>query len=658
MASWQQTLLNKITLDEPFCYRIHDPDNLCSEPFIQQVIENSPAVMVNYEDPVALRLSYEQWREDCASGICSAFLLIYNRNKDEYLPWDIEQNSKELDFHISNVISELEVSVLRKLPSTLYDNIRTSIDIYKPGTMNEQASLSFVLRHIYRIAPEIIQTDVDLVRLLIRKHYLSMTMPASVEKHLIMLLTLNKDFQHWSLDRLVKDKIAFFEFLQAQWLQFLKAETGAESDLIIPFNDHDIRVFINNLFAEGYLTPVVFDGLPDKHWAHIGIVSDAGNVSLEQFKRLQEVVSERLGKVSGQEAVRVADWGVLSQDLGRLKALSYDLMTELSDEQKNELSTLDSNIEALFCEWIQSHYSSLLTQPTIKMPIILHKVAPWLKQTFVDQSRRVCLLVMDGMGFQQWALVKQHIQENSELRIQDGYCFAWVPTITSISRQALFAGKAPFYFANDLLNTSNEGKHWTAFWKEAGLQERQINYQKTLEKLSEADYSKAVDNRRVKALGAVINFIDDQMHGIKDTGMAGLNSTVQTWLQKWNLSKKLEQMVQSGFDVVITADHGSQECVGSGRISDGSNAETRGERVRLYNHSQLRNKAAADYSEAVIEWPPLKSALPAGIFPMLSTSESAFVQQGRNIIGHGGISLHEVVVPLAVITGSEHSNSL
>ena len=655
MASWQQTLLNKVALEEQFSYLIHDPDNLCSEPVIQQAMQNSPAVMVNYEDPIALRLSYEQWREACDSGTHSAFILIYNRNVDEHLPWDIEQSSRELDFHVSNIIAEVDVSVLRELPSTLYDGIRSSIDIYKPGSMNEQASLSFVLRHIYKIAPEIIQTDVDLVRLLIRKHYLSMTMPGSVEEHLITMLKLNTDFKQWPLDRLVKDKIVFFEFLQTQWLLYLQAETGVKNELIIPLNDHDIRVFINNLFAEGYLAPVVFDGLPDEHWAHIGIVSDSGNVSLEQFKRLQEVVNERFQKLSDQKAIRSADWGVISQDVGRLKAISYDLITELTDEQKSDLATLDSSIETLFSDWMQSHYSSLLNQPAIKTPVILHKVTPWLKQTFVDQSKRVCLLVLDGMGFQQWALVKQHIQEHSELRIQDGYCFAWVPTITSVSRQALFAGKAPYYFADDLLSTAKEGKHWVAFWKEAGLQDRQIGYQKTLEKLDETDFSKTVDNRRVKALGAVINFIDDQMHGIKDIGMAGLNSTVKTWLHKWSLAEKLEQMIQAGFDVVITADHGSQECVGSGRISDGSNAETRGERVRLYNHDHLRAKAAADYNEAVIEWPPAKSALPADTFPMLSNSQSAFVQKGRNIIGHGGISLHEVVVPLAVITGNENS---
>lgn len=655
MASWQQSLLNKLTLEEQFSYLIHDPDNLCSEPVIQQAIQSSPAVMVNYEDPVALRLSYEQWREACASGTHSAFLLIYNKNIDEHLPWDIEQNSKPLDFHVSNVIAEVDASVLRELPSTLYDGIRFSIDTYKPGTMNEQASLSFVLRHIYKIAPEVIQTDVDLVRLLIRKHYLSMTMPGSVEEHLIAMLRLNKDFQHWPLDKLIKDKIAFFGYLQAQWLLYLQAETGVENDLVVPFNDHDIRVFINNLFAEGYLVPVAFEGLPDEHWAQIGIVSETGSTSLEQFKRLQEVVAERFSKLSSQDLIRSADWGAIGQDMGRLKALSYDLIADLTDEQKSGLAVLDSKIEELFSEWIQNHYSSLLNQPSIKTPVILHKVTPWLKQTFVDKSRRVCLLVMDGMGFQQWALVKQHIQESSDLRVQDGYCFAWVPTITSVSRQALFAGKAPFYFANDLLSTTNEGKHWAAFWKEAGLQDKQIGYQKTLEKLNETGYSKAVDNRRVKALGAVINFIDDQMHGITDIGMAGLNATVKTWLHQWSLVEKLEQMVRSGFDVVITADHGSQECVGSGRISDGANAETKGERVRLYNHDHLRAKAAAGYDEAVIEWPPAKSALPADTFPMLSNSQSAFIQKGRNIIGHGGISLHEVVVPLAVITGNENS---
>ena len=655
MALWQQSLLNKITLEESFCYLVHDPDNLCSEPFIQQAIQSSPATFVSFDDPVAVRLNYEQWLDSQSAQSSGALILIHDKNDDDQqIPWDIEQQSKALDFHINNIIPEVNSSVLRELPSTFYGSIRTAIDTYKPGMMSELASLAFVLRHVFKIAPEIIQDDVDLIRLLIRKHYLSIEMPERVEAHLVSTLGLNKDFHHWQLNKLVTDKLAFFNFLQEQWSLFLQSETGVKTaELITPFNDHDIRVFINNLFAEGFLSPIPFEDFPDDHWARIGIVSEHVNTTLKQYKQLFTVVDDRYSKLSLQEKIRSMDWGSISQDVGRLKALSYELSSDLSDEELDQLTELEERIESLFNGWIQSNYSGLLSEPAIKTPVIVHKVTPWLRQKFVDQHKRICLLVMDGMGFQQWPLVKRHIQNNPELRVEDGHCFAWVPTITSISRQALFAGKAPYYFPNDLLSTRNEGKHWSAFWKEAGLNDRQIAYQKTLEQIDEKEYLKLIGNPRTKALGAVINFIDDQMHGIKEVGMAGLNSLVDTWLVKWNLSDKIDQMVQAGFEVVITADHGSQECSGSGRISDGSNAETKGERVRIYNHKQLLVKAADDYEEAVVEWPPSKSALPADVYPMLSNSQSAFIQKGRNIVGHGGIGLHEVIVPLAVIRRRE-----
>ena len=649
MSSWQQSLLNKLALNESLCYTIHDPDQLCLEPFIQQHIQSSPAVIVRFEDPVALRLSYEQWRQRRPG----AFLLVYNKNDEEQsLPWDIQQAGKALDFHISHFISEVDVSVLRSLPSHFYNDIRRTLDTYRPGEMSEQASLSFVLRHIFKIAPEIIQTDVDLVRLLIRKHYLSMEMPAVIEDFLVTTLRFNSAFANWPLPLLVQDKGAFFELLQAQWSVYLRSlADGTRNDLIVPFDDQDIRVFINDLFAEGYLTPVEFEQLPAGHWASIGIVSNHQNPLLKQYRHLFEVISKRFTQLR-EGASRAMEWGGIASDFGRLMSLSYELASELTDEQFIDLHQLESELEQSFSQWAQESYSSLLNEPTVKYPPILHKVAPWLQQKVVANNRRVCLLVMDGMGFQQWAVIRKHIQGSGALRLEEGHCFAWVPTITSISRQALFAGKAPYYFARDVLNTTNEGKHWQAFWKNEGLSEREIGYQKTLERIDQTGFEKLITNRRLKVLGAVINFIDDQMHGIVETGMAGLNGQVATWVQQWNFASKLEAMVNAGFDVVITADHGGQACKGSGRISDGVSAETKGERVRIYTHQSLREKAAADYPEPVIEWPPSRSALPDNLYPMLSLANAAFVQKGSAVVGHGGISLHEVIVPLALVSAS------
>lgn len=653
MSGWQQTILNKLSFDEPICYLINDPDALCTEPVILETLQNSLATLHAYEEPLALRLAYEQWCEQAADKQSGAFIITLGQSYDEHLPWDIEHNSRALDFHISTIIPEVEAEVLRQLPSALYDTIRAAIDIYRPGKMNGNNSLGFVLRHVFKIAPEIIQSDVDLVRLLIRKHYLNMEMADTVEHYLITTLRHNKAFGSWPLEQLITDKSSFFGFLQQQWQFFLKAEVasskerGHASELVVPFNDQDVRVFINDLFAEGYLKLVTFDQLPAAHWAQIGVLSEDGDERYQQFQSLLDRLTARLNEISRQTKPCSSDWGTIGHDLGRLKALSYDLT--LNPEEQTALSTLANGLEQIFHSWMLTSYGTLLNEPTIKSPVMVHRVAPWLHQRFVNEKRRVCLLVMDGMGFQQWSVIRQYLQESTSLTIDDRHCFAWVPSITSISRQALFAGKAPFYFARDLLTTGNEGNHWHSFWKEAGLTGREVNYQKKLETLADHEFSTLVKNRRIQVMGLVVNFIDEQLHGMQ-AGMAGLNAVLKVWLQQWTFAKKLQTLVNEGFDIVITADHGSQECVGMGRLADGVSAETKGERVRIYQHKSLRAKAATSATEPVIEWPPSRSALPPNVFPLISDFNSAFVSKGKTLIGHGGISLHEIVVPLAVIS--------
>lgn len=82
------------------------------------------------------------------------------------------------------------------------------------------------------------------------------------------------------------------------------------------------------------------------------------------------------------------------------------------------------------------------------------------------------------MGARQWPLLRNHLQMCANISLEEHACFSWVPTITSISRQALFSGKKPFAFAESLLTTSKEEPLWLEFWQNKGLAKREIKYAK------------------------------------------------------------------------------------------------------------------------------------------------------------------------------------
>jgi hypothetical protein len=272
---WQSKLLSRLDLAAKQCFIISDPEHLCFEPIIAAKFEQDEAVFVDDTDPISVRLVYENWLEDKAS---KALIIRYADVEDCLIPFDITKNAISVDFHINEIIPELEVATLRGLSPTCFQPLIESIASYRPGKLGRTASLDFLLRHLYKIAPEIIQTEVDLVRLIIRKHYLNSEMPVPIELRLITLLKNNISFLEWDFDKLMPNKAEFFEFLQAQWALYLqtlvtakeikelKVAAWPEGKLIVPFEDQDIQVFIDNLFADGLLRPVSFEGLPQEHW--------------------------------------------------------------------------------------------------------------------------------------------------------------------------------------------------------------------------------------------------------------------------------------------------------------------------------------------------------------------------------------------------------
>lgn len=649
---WQKRLLAQLALIEPIHYIIHDPDNLCFEPTILDLFEQAGAVFFSETDPMALRLCYEEWLEH---GDRNALII---RVIDGYpaVPYDIDSSATRLDFDITEVIPQLDKLVLRTLTPQNYDRLLDVVKIYRVGKLNHFDSLDFVLRHIYKIAPEIIQSEIDLVRLLIRKHYLGIEMPEMFENRLIETLGARENFSLWEFNKILPNRTEFFEFLQSQWLLYLQQKVSADNvednalpkdRLVVPFGDQDIKVFIDNLFSDGMLKAIEFEGLKEGDWEWIGVITEDNS---RDYLRLSFLFSKLTKQFDNMDKPFITEfWEGVARDLGVLNALSYSLKGSSNTILSTDIASLNAKIDEHFELWLQESFGSLINTPTVGFPIMLHKVPDWLYLK-VNNGQKVCLLVMDGMGFQQWTQVKQSIIDIPDIRIEEKGIFVWVPTITSISRQALFSGKQPRSFPESLLTTSKEKALWQAYWADKELSKNEVTYAVKVENSRDIDsFKERFHSPKLKVAGFVINYIDEQMHGIK-SGMSGLNAALIDWLDKWQFASKIQALLDSGFEVIITSDHGNQEAVGCGWPNEGVKAETKGERVRMYKDKVEYSNDKTD----VLEWPAKKYGLPPDIYPLVSKGRHAFIQKDKLIVGHGGISLHEVIVPLAIVTRDQH----
>jgi hypothetical protein len=230
-------------------------------------------------------------------------------------------------------------------------------------------------------------------------------------------------------------------------------------------------------------------------------------------------------------------------------------------------------------------------------------------------------------------------------RFREQAIFAWIPSLTSVSRQAAFAGKAPIFFPNSIQTTDKEPALWAQFWADQGFTPNEVVYIKGLGEGSLDSVSEALSHPKARVAGLVVDKVDKIMHGI-ELGTAGMHNQIRQWAQQPYLSALLNMLLDRGFIIYMTSDHGNIEVEGCGRPAEGAVADFRGERVRIYPDATLRGKVKGRFP-AALEWSPV--GLPEDYLALLAPTRQAFVQVKQRTVCHGGASIEEIIVPLVQI---------
>jgi hypothetical protein len=231
-------------------------------------------------------------------------------------------------------------------------------------------------------------------------------------------------------------------------------------------------------------------------------------------------------------------------------------------------------------------------------------------------------------------------------RFQESTAFAWVPTLTSVTRQSIFAGEPPLYFPDSMETTSKEKSHWQRLWEDQGVQRAGVELVTSLNGPGDPKLEAALANPRLSILGIVWNHIDELAHNaIMKT--AGLHHDVKLWASQGHLRQLIVRLHEEGFAVYLTADHGNVTATGIGKPNDGVLADTRGQRARVYDRIEFRDEVATKFPDS-ISWP--NYGLPPARHVLLAGDLKAFTGAGDEIVSHGGIALEEVMVPFVAIT--------
>jgi hypothetical protein len=290
-----------------------------------------------------------------------------------------------------------------------------------------------------------------------------------------------------------------------------------------------------------------------------------------------------------------------------------------------------AEIDREFGPWIMANLGPLLASSR-RRPATVDKIAPFLARRLRSGTERIALVVMDGMGFAHWSLVR----EACGLTVLDaGASAAMIPTLTSFSRQAIFAGTSPLGFADSILTTARERDRWRLFWTGEGLSARDVRY----ENLAGATRDQIPTFGSERVVGLAVLAVDEMMHGAELLGDAQVAANIETWALHGFMRTLVERATAAGFEVWVTADHGNLESLPSGKVYEGLLVDHAGRRARSYPNATARDAAKAD--GIVWDPPAMPDTAPSFLF---APGRTAYIS-GLVQVVHGGLSLDEVMVP-------------
>jgi hypothetical protein len=580
-----------------------DHDDVATDDEISAAL-GAPTVVCRAADWFALRQAWERVGRHAEAGGPRPALVVTNPtvNTVRDLPYDIEQASVVRRVRIPGG-ADLEAAVLALDADTserVVDRIRSQPSSASQALLMATADLPHAA---------LADSPVDQFQVALRLH-------ERLPPEAVLAVARRVLYDPLALALLADPPR--IEELQEAW------ESWVESPADCPWADHFRKsgTEITNLLLGGALTPVLADGSGLPPWASLGVRTAT---PAERITALLEVRPPDATTFEGW--ARVAQWwGELRNNLAMVNPPD----AAVSDAAWDVWEGLDDRFQA----WLRKDYGSQLTRSWVNGPISLDKVQPFLA-TRRASGRRLLLIVLDGLGFAQWARVR----EGASLRVvRQGATLAMLPTLTEVSRQAIAAAALPSQFVESLGTTSKEAQRWASAW--SGHAENPFWNRIDGTVVAELE---AIPLGSVDVIGLVLSVTDKLIHAAEVLGDTAMHAGLAAWIDSGVLDELIARGSEHGYEMWITADHGNLECVPGPTPREGAFVERAGSRVRRYGSKSLRDEAAA----AGQQWDNLPG------FPVDEAARLLFAKGragwGSVRLAHGGLSLDEVVVPFVQV---------
>ena len=661
MTSWDRNIVENFTIGLSYLWIAHDPDGILLDKDLQNVIQSSGFTILEYEDSISFRAKYENLLrnnvDENATGFKKSAILRYSGNEIDQIPYDYLRKGTIVNLHLAQIIPNLDYNIVKHLNSEHYRALYPSYCDSCTRLHGKEDTIDFVLRKLFntdirslgdasRFWQNILQVYVS--RLVFPRFFL-----CYIEE------LLSKSYSgSLSIRNMLSSRDYLLCVLQSEWEQYISSFLIQDRSNVaihggrykIPFHSPEIRGIVCEMFLTGDLRRVRSreypSGLPI--WARLGVELSSRS-SVDTFT--QDISLARQSMPRDNDASN-KDWIKFAFRLGHIKFRYYKEKFHRDSNISSHIDSLQEEADSNFKLWLKSHFSNLSTMSISNGPVMVHHIPRYLSFRHNLGEQKICLIVVDGMSIDQWIQIWEIlVKQMPNLVKQEFGCFAWPPTITSVSRQAIFSGLKPIDFSNTIYKTSAEALLWTKFWEENGILKTEVSLENGINRYTNLhSLEKTITRSNIKIIAVVINMIDDLSHSNR-LGKQDVSRQISVWCDRENIIQRICLMLmENDFSIYVTSDHGNVEAVGIGTLNQGTIADIRGQRVRVYDNKALASVIPEDVDIFQFE----VDGLPSNFFPYYAGGRGAFTQAGKKVVSHGGISLGEMIVSFARISTSEH----
>lgn len=377
-------------------------------------------------------------------------------------------------------------------------------------------------------------------------------------------------------------------------------------------------------------------------------MEDAGNgtdrlqSAVSYFEQLEEVLSQ-----SQAEPTNADDWIDIERQLTDLDYIADELeITRLHENQED----IRRRVDRLFCDTVEERYTNWVNSKsvTLSWDILDEYVLPLL-----EEGTTVYYVVCDGLRIDHWRGVRDELSDTFTVEEEDGY-ISCLPTATPYARNSLMSGLSPREIEDEysvnLYNHGNQNEK-ELLQDATGLHGNDLKYVNVAGKKSKSDRIRNIMEIEAQVKTFIYHFSDWITHGLETANLRGDRSYrhIPVSVFKDNLAEQLKEIPSrepnSDARMILVSDHGATRADESVRAPQ-YDPNKSGTRYARGNRMEKTDGCNIIFDDSVVKeyrLPPEEY-----LFAKHRTILSTRRQDDRYV--HGGISLQEMVTPIAVLS--------